>query len=294
LPSHLFPTDVGDTVFDVALQTSWSFALISMASWIGHALGASEEVRCRCTVAFFYYYRYVLEMDQLIDSDLSVCTQSAFSPGSFAGGLTLLHLLALRHYQHLFPPDSRFWDHVERYHVMWTEGLVRERDQTQFAELPLEEAMEQESAKAAPLYISCAAAAIAAGRPELLPSLERAATLTNMLMDLIDDCRDWHGDLADGRFNSFVALAAAHGLVPTVAPTVDSMLWAMTSTPLLDRYVEEIESLAERIRHIVVPLKITLWLPFLDDLTGLTREFRDEFRHKLSLGTTRLFGSRAL
>jgi hypothetical protein len=291
LPSDIFPVDLGDTIFDAALYTSWDFALVTLAAWIGHAVGASEEVRRRSLVACYYLYRYILHLDRLIDADRYALEHSPFSPGALGSGVTLLYFQAMRHFQRLFPPDSTFWDHLERYHIVWAEALVWERDPTRFAGLPLWEAMERESGKCAALYSSCAAIAIGAGKEELLPTLERATMLTNMLMNLVDDSRDWAVDLADGRHNSFVSLAGSHGLVPALSTTQESMAWAMMPGRLLDLYVDVIESLAEQIREIIVPLKVTLWLPFLDEQVELARAVRDEFRQTVTDVTTRLFGS---
>jgi hypothetical protein len=96
-------------------------------------------------------------------------------------------------------------------------------------------------------------------------------------MDLVDDYSDWASDLKEGRFNSFIALAASHGLLDSDIPTFDEMLSAILHTSLLDLYVDKVSALAAQIEHMTDSIGATFWQPLLTDLRCHAMKQHDAF-----------------
>jgi hypothetical protein len=302
-PRNTSQVCAADITPESLLPSDWALALVSLASWIGYALGVSDEVRLRALVGGYYYYQYILALDQLLDrpdgrrssGGCRAADGARLVPKvrrGLAGDLSLLQLRAIREYQQLFPPASSFWDHLNRYHMLWAAALTWEREGAAYGALPLRDAMERESRKCAGLYVSCAAIALGGGREDLLPSLEQAAMVTNMIMNLIDDCEDWWDDLAAGRHNSFVALAVCHGLVPAGSPSQDSVLAAVLSGRLHELYADAVAKLSKEARQIVAPIGVKHWVRFLENIEDAARRYPTAFQATVADVTQRVFAGR--
>jgi hypothetical protein len=285
------------------LSTDWMFAIVSMPGWVGHALCAPDQVRRRALVGSYYIYHHVLALDRMIDADRARASanlpHSADVPSStdrtrsvvrdIAAALPLVTSLTLRQFQHIFESNSPFWDDYDRAFTIWADAMHWERHIKSYRDISLEDGMRMESGKCAPAYISAAAVCRASGHQDRMAEVEHTIMLTNMAMDLVDDNSDWMTDLTEGRFNSFVALAAGHDLVEADIPTVDDMLAAILNTPLLDLYVDQVCALTARIERAATTIGVEFWLPLLKDLRRSATKQRDAFRTGLVSISNSLF-----
>jgi hypothetical protein len=195
--------EFGARLLDRISPPNWTLEW-SLPGWLGDALGLDASIVADLTLSNVLGLAYVRLQDDLSDGDVGEGDRLAALLLS-----SVLHRKWLLVYTGLFPGDSRFWSHFERYMTQWVRATWGSRPPYAKSWAAWGEAdLLILGQRGAPLKICAAAACLLAQRAELIPQYESA--LDHLLTGavLLDHALDWAEDLAAGRYNAFVACAS--------------------------------------------------------------------------------------
>jgi hypothetical protein len=194
----------------------------------------------------------------------------------------------VRHYQALFPSDSRFWALVERYWAEWGEAALWEPEQGPTRRPFDQESLRRAARKAAPLKICPSGIALLAGRAELIPALEEAVDMMHVTMQLLDDLHDWREDLRHRRHNAFLGTLVAEGLIPDrLGVFEDEVSEALVRTDIVNRYIDTISGWGKRTQDHIAGLGIGEWAALIGALLEDVNTQRLRFEQHLAELLTR-------
>ena len=201
------PADLGELgmrLLALVSPPNWTLEW-SLPGWLGSTLGLAAPTIAALTLANVYGLACVKLLDDLVDGEVVEGDRPVALLLS-----TVLQRKWLLAYAGLFVSESPFWGLFETYMAQWVaatwrggrspDKAFRDCDETDLREL---------GQRGAPLKICAAAACLLAQREGLIAQLESA--LDHLLTGavLLDHALDWTGDLAAGRYNTFVAYASA-------------------------------------------------------------------------------------
>lgn len=166
--------------------------------WIQDAAGLSDRQCGQLALANVYGMFYFFIQDDVMDSKVADDWKEKLALGN------LLYLGMFRIFRSLFPSDSTFWSHYERYAAEWADSVVNEGARNFYVHDPLRTA-----GKAAPVKITVVGAFLLAGTEERISPAEQAVDLALMTLQMLDDWFDWRQDLEDGSYNGLLAMIAA-------------------------------------------------------------------------------------
>ena len=160
---------------------------------------------------------HFLQQDRWLDGDEPVSPAGAcLSDVSF--------LRFVREYSRLFPAESVFWSHFDRYLEEWFASLAWESDVLlsdtggeAVAEERLADTLQNIGRKMSPLKATAAAVALLAGRADTLPRAERVVEYYHAGYQLADDLEDMEEDLQARRWSTAAWLIAARSGLATPA-----------------------------------------------------------------------------
>ena len=158
---------------------------------------------------------HFLQQDRWLDGDEPVSPAGAcLSDVSF--------LRFVREYSRLFPAESVFWSHFDRYLEEWFASLAWESDVLlsdeggeAVAEERLADTLQNIGRKMSPLKATAAAVALLAGRADTLPRAERVVEYYHAGYQLADDLEDMEEDLQARRWSTAAWLIAARSGLAT-------------------------------------------------------------------------------
>lgn len=105
-------------------------------------------------------------------------------------------------FRSLFAPESVFWHYYPIYLSEWADAVMHENDGGYFAQQHGKLAH-----KASPVKLAGTGALILADKPELIAPVSQNVDAALVALQMVDDYADWQEDLAEGNYNSLVALA---------------------------------------------------------------------------------------
>lgn len=230
-------------------------SLVALPFWVGHSLQLSDDICRDMAVGNLFLLHSFQSFDFVIDGDRpNTSTRSLIILGS------LCHLQVMNHYRPHFPSDSPFWERLEAYWQEWGESILWEAKDGA-SQLPFsEEALFLTAHKSAALKMCPTGLALLAEKPDLIPAFEQAIDLMHAAMQLIDDLKDWREDLQHQRYNSFLGLLVADGLLAanrSHAP--DEVAALMVSDGVMSRYAGIVQAYAARARDLIQSLGIEPW-----------------------------------
>ncbi len=160
---------------------------------------------------------HFLQQDRWLDGDDPVSPAGVrLSDVSF--------LRFVREYSRLFPAESVFWSHFDRYLEEWFASLAWESDvllsdegAEAVAEEQLADTLQNIGRKMSPLKATAAAVALLAGRPDSLARAERVVEYYHAGYQLADDLEDMEEDLPARRWSTAAWLIAARSGLATPA-----------------------------------------------------------------------------
>ncbi len=158
---------------------------------------------------------HFLQQDRWLDGDDSVSPAGArLSDVSF--------LRFVREYSRLFPTESAFWGHFDRYLEEWFASLewesavlLSDEGAEAVAEEQLADTLQNIGRKMSPLKATAAAVALLAGRPDTLAPAERVVEHYHAGYQLADDLDDLEDDLAARRWSTAAWLIAVRSGLAT-------------------------------------------------------------------------------
>lgn len=180
-------------------QLEWHLPL-----WLGRTFGIPIAQSRRVTLTNVLGMIYIRIHNDLMDADAHITRQfelAALAP--------LLYTRCIKVFTTLFPSESSFWEHLERYLSEWAKALDWERQTHWHQARPYtqDEIEFVTAGKGAPIKIGFAAIALLAGRENDLPELETIIDLRSAIAQIFDDLSDWREDWQQGRFNIFLTTA---------------------------------------------------------------------------------------
>ncbi|MEA3409376.1 MAG: hypothetical protein U9Q95_03410, partial [Candidatus Eisenbacteria bacterium] len=191
---------------------------------------------------------HFLQQDRWLDRDEDVTPATAcLSDVSF--------LRFLREYSRLFPVESDFWSHFDRYLEEWFESLAWESDvllsgggAAAVAEEQLSDTLRNLGRKMSPLKATAAAVALLAGRPDILACAERMVEYYHAGYQLADDLEDMEEDLVAMRWSTVAWLITARSGLDTPADVsgADELLRLGARSGALEEIVELVYSCYEK------------------------------------------------
>jgi hypothetical protein len=221
---------------------------------------------------------YFMLQDELMDCDLGLDQRYLQPLGTF------FFVDVMASYERLFGPGSAFWTRFEQTIAQWGLSISWERRWHWGQARAFEEAdLRMLAHKAAPLKIPCAALCSLAGREQAIGTLEKTIDDLMMAFLLMDDLRDWRGDLAQGSYTYFLTRVAAHrGLDPHASLTETDVEKALFVGAVLDEYME----MMIRYNRLALESVSTLDVPYLRAYIVLLdqdgRQLREELEAKRS------------
>jgi len=158
---------------------------------------------------------HFLQQDRWLDGDEPVSSAGArLSDVSF--------LRFVREYSRLFPAESAFWGHFDRYLEEWfasleweSRVLLSDGGAQAVAEKQLADTLQNIGRKMSPLKATAAAVALLADRPDTLARAERVVEHYHAGYQLADDLEDLEEDLAAQRWSVAAWLIAARSDLAT-------------------------------------------------------------------------------
>jgi uncharacterized protein len=158
---------------------------------------------------------HFLQQDRWLDGDESVSSSGArLSDVSF--------LRFVREYSRLFPVESAFWGHFDRYLEEWfasleweSRVLLSDGGAQAVAEKQLPDTLRNIGRKMSPLKATAAGVALLADRPDALARAERVVEHYHAGYQLADDLEDLEEDLAAQRWSVAAWLIAARSDLAT-------------------------------------------------------------------------------
>lgn len=201
--------ELGRRLLDRTSPPNWTLEW-SLPGWLGGALELAAPAVADLTLANVFGLACIKLQDDLIDGEVAESERPTVLLLS-----TVLHRKWLLVYTEYFPSDSPFWGFFEKYMAQWVAATLRSRRMLNKAFRDFDEAdLRGLGERGAPLKICAAAVCLLAQRKGLIPPLE--AVLDHLLTGavLLDHALDWSEDLGAGRYNAFVAYAAALPQVP--------------------------------------------------------------------------------
>jgi hypothetical protein len=173
----------------------------SLPFWLGESFGLPSEVMRRLVLSNVVGLAYVRLQDARSDGEI-LPFQATLTPLLS----TLLYQRWMQEYIDLFGGDQRFWARFDQYLAEWlaATALSNEMPEHSFRDYGPDDFL-QLAHRGAPLKVCVAGACVLAGRDDLLPALADAINHLLVSAVLLDHAQDWSDDLADGRYNAFVA-----------------------------------------------------------------------------------------
>jgi hypothetical protein len=180
-------------------QLEWHLPL-----WLGRTFGVPIAQSRRVALTNVLGMIYIRIHNDLMDADAHLTQQ--FELATLA---PLLYTRCIKIFTTLFPADSSFWGHLERYLGEWAAALDWERQYHWHQARPYtqDEIEFVTAGKGSPIKIGFAAIALLAGRENDLPELEKIIDLRSAIAQIFDDLSDWREDWQQGRFNIFLTTA---------------------------------------------------------------------------------------
>ncbi len=171
--------------------------------WMGEALGARPAAWQRLMLSNLYGLAYVKLKDDLADGEADALD------GTLHALCVMFYALWNDEYRAQFGADPTFWEYYRRCLAQWS-GVTLEGDRDGVVQPgPLSaEGRLRLAHRGAPLKICCVGAALLTGRLDLISDIETAVDRLLAAAVLLDHAGDWVEDLADGRYNAFVAYAS--------------------------------------------------------------------------------------
>jgi len=205
----------------------WSFG-----RWVGTALGIESGIWREITISNALILASVIWQDDIEDGELAVADRASAE----RLGSDLFHA-AMEPYRALIPGSSPFWPAVDRWMSSW-------RDATAHAALTHHNAyapgkgidLPTLALRGAPLKIPAYGLCLLADRPAAFPALEASIEHAMSGMVLYDHFADWSTDLADGRWNAFVAFALQEHQRGTARISKADVEAMMLAEPVVERY----------------------------------------------------------
>lgn len=112
----------------------------------------------------------------------------------------LLHLEFTLQYSALFPTSSPFWNYYRVYLGEWALSVSEENKRDWLHENPV-----RMGHKAALVKLSSSGLLILGGREEWIPSVSNAVDQVLVVLQMLDDWKDWEKDLEEGSYNSLLS-----------------------------------------------------------------------------------------
>lgn len=163
--------------------------------WVQEAAGINDEQCRKLALANVYGMLYFFIQDDVMDSTPS----SNWKEQLALGNLLVLEMFAV--FRELFPSESTFWQYYNRYVTTWADSVINEKNDNYFITDPLKTA-----GKAGPVKIACTGALLLSSRFDMITVMEEAIDITLMTLQMADDWVDWQEDLAEGSYNSLLAM----------------------------------------------------------------------------------------
>lgn len=248
--------------------------------WLKEPLTLDRDVCRQVGLSNVFLVLYFMLQDALMDA----------GPGEGQGHLqplgTFFFLDVMAPYRRLFGSDSAFWGRFEEYIAQWGLSVSWERRWHWRQVSAFEEAdLIRLAHKAAAGKIPCAALCMLAGREEVIGPLERMVDNLMLTFQLMDDLRDWHGDLAQGHFTYFLTRVMAHrSLGQSELLTETDVEKALFAGAVLDEYLELMARYNRLARESVSALDVPYlkaYIALLDQGGGQLREELEARRSEL-------------
>ncbi|MFD0960845.1 hypothetical protein [Paenibacillus chungangensis] len=168
--------------------------------WLQEQAGLTNEQCGQLSLANVYGMLYFFIQDDVMDD--GPMNASSLKQQLALGNLLYLEMFAV--FRSLFPSDSPFWQHYDRYVSVWADCVVNEGDANYFLNDPLRTA-----GKAGPVKISCVAAWLLTGKPHNIAKSEQAVDVALMTLQMLDDWADWEVDMREGSYNGLLGMIAS-------------------------------------------------------------------------------------
>ena len=261
--------------YQLSKKTSQRKGLIYLLPfWLKETLGVDQEACRLSALGITFGTLYFFVQDAVIDT----------RPGEYKGHLlplgSLFFLDFIAPYRSLFDPHSPFWDFFEKYIQEWAESVLWEREQhwgkvREYGE----EDLIRLGRKAAPLKTPCTAMSLLAGREDAIDLLEEMLDYNLVVVQLMDDLRDWRGDLARGNYTYFLTrVMAAQGICSPASLTEAEVEKAL----FIGKVFEEVLDLAAeynwRTLESISALRAPYLEAYIDVLAQQCRQLKGELQ----------------
>jgi hypothetical protein len=184
--------------------------------WLGQAFGLDAAVSREIVLSNVLGLGSIRLQDDLADGEVPAAEIDAARQLA-----AVLYDAALEPYRDWFDAGSPFWGHLEERMAAW-------RSASSLA------------SRGAPLHVAAIATCLLAGRMDAYSTLEPCLDHALEALVRYDHVADWEADLANGRWNAFVAAASTGPQVPDAhdrhrAATLVAMLTSDAVTAWFDR-----------------------------------------------------------
>ncbi len=261
--------------YQLSKETSQRKGLIYLLPfWLREALGVDQEACRLSALGITFGTLYFFVQDAVMD----------IRPGEYQGHLlplgSLFFLDFIAPYRLLFDSGSPFWGYFEKYIEEWAESVLWEREHHWGKVQEYEEGdLIRLGHKAAPLKVPCTAMSLLAGREDAIELLEDMLDYNLVVVQLMDDLRDWRGDLARENYTYFLTrVMAAQGISSPASLTEVEVEKAL----FVGRVFEEMLDLAAEYNRRTLESISNLYAPYLeayiDVLAQQCRQLKEELQ----------------
>ena len=266
--------------YQLSKETSQRKGLIYLLPfWLKETLGVDQEACRLSALGITFGTLYFFVQDAVMDT----------RPGEYKGHLlplgSLFFLDFIAPYRSLFDSGSPFWEYFEKYIEEWAESVLWERKHHwgQMQEYK-EDDFIRLGHKASPLKVPCTAMSLLAGREDAIELLEEMLDYNLVVVQLMDDLRDWRGDLVRGNYTYFLTrVMAAQGISSLASLTEAEVEKAL----FIGRVFEEVLDLAADYNQRTLESISTLHAPYLEAYIDVLAQQCRQLKGELQAERTR-------
>jgi len=252
-------------------MSSGKLAVVALPFWVGEAFGVEQETCRRIALANFFGLLHFVIQDNITDGDWS---EDDLPDRVISGTLFQQQMFVL--YQQCFPPQSSFWDLLEKYWLEWAGSIVWERRAGPYSPFS-EEDLLRAAHKAAPLKVCPSGLALLSGNEDCIPNLERAVDMMHMVMVMADDMVDMAEDLAGNRFNTLVStLVSIISLDPQERPDINWVGRRVFTDNVDEIHLQRMWDVAEKAQALLGQMGLTQWAELVVQTVCLAEKWRDQ------------------
>lgn len=252
--------------------------------WVGEAFKVKPEIYRRIALANIFGLQHFVAQDDLIDGSYA---EGAIPNLAISGSIYLQQMFL--HYQHFFPSDSPFWEHLDRYWLEWASSNLWEREASIHAPFN-DDTLLLAARKAAPLKICTTGLALLGDQEDRIPELDQAIDLMHMVMQMADDLVDIATEVDDGRFNVVLNILNSEGLLDPEAELNPGNVGRLLFTSGYDQiYLEHVSRLAENAQEVMISLGFDSWATLVRNTVVGAYRWRDERVEEFMPSLTALF-----